>query len=218
VCPGFIKRWNRFARAAGRSWRVDETHIKVRGRWAYVDRAVTSEDRRSTSGSAAHAMYPRPRPASRRQSCMRGNRHIRLHSTALRLRIAAVREMRTHGLLPKATKLCSSKYLNNLIEQDHRGIKFRTLAMLGLKNIESAVIAIAGVELFRRIHQKSIRLRSTENQRPSCARHLECQSHRIKHNVTLSPIFGCGGSLHQRPVFRVRCLIVCHAPALKQRP
>jgi len=56
---------------------------------------------------------------------MRGNRHIRLHSTALRLRI---------------------------------GIKFRTLAMLGLKNIESAVIAIAGVELLRRIHKNQFAL------------------------------------------------------------
>jgi len=34
--PGFIKRWNRFGRGSGRSWRVDETYIKVRGRWVYL--------------------------------------------------------------------------------------------------------------------------------------------------------------------------------------
>src|SRR5580658_6069388 len=33
--PEFIKRWNRFGRSAGRSWRVDETYIKVRGEWTY---------------------------------------------------------------------------------------------------------------------------------------------------------------------------------------
>ena len=38
--PEFIKRWNRFDRGSGRSWRVDETYIKVRGRWVYVYRAV----------------------------------------------------------------------------------------------------------------------------------------------------------------------------------
>jgi transposase-like protein len=65
----------------------------------------------------------------------------------------AVREMREDGLLPWRTKLRSSKYLNNLIEQDHRGIKSRTRPMLGFKNFESAAITIAGIELLRRIHK-----------------------------------------------------------------
>jgi transposase-like protein len=38
--PDFIKRWNRLGRSADRSWRVDETYIKVRGEWTYLDRAV----------------------------------------------------------------------------------------------------------------------------------------------------------------------------------
>ena len=38
--PEFLKRWNRFGRPAGRSWRVDETYIKVRGEWRYRYRAV----------------------------------------------------------------------------------------------------------------------------------------------------------------------------------
>jgi len=53
-------------------------------------------------------------------------------------------EMRTDGLLPKRTKLRSSKYLNNLIEQDHRGIKSRAHPTLGFKNFESAAVKIAG--------------------------------------------------------------------------
>ena len=36
----FVKRWNRFGRSCGRSWRVDETYIKVRGQWVYLYRAV----------------------------------------------------------------------------------------------------------------------------------------------------------------------------------
>src|ERR1700757_3247924 len=38
--PEFVKRWDRFATAAGRSWRVDETYVKVRGKWTYLYRAV----------------------------------------------------------------------------------------------------------------------------------------------------------------------------------
>jgi transposase-like protein len=66
--------------------------------------------------------------------------------------------MRTDGLLPKRTVVRSSKYLNNLIEQDHRGVKSRTRAMLGFKNFESVAITIAGVELLRRIHKDQFAL------------------------------------------------------------
>jgi len=62
--------------------------------------------------------------------------------------------------LPRRTKLRSSKYLNNLIEQDHRGIKFRTRPMLGFKNFESATITIAGIELLRRIRKHQFTLGS----------------------------------------------------------
>jgi transposase-like protein len=36
----FDKRWNRYARMTGRSWRVDETYLKIRGQWVYLYRAV----------------------------------------------------------------------------------------------------------------------------------------------------------------------------------
>src|SRR5712672_3306407 len=38
--PEFEKRWRRFARAVGQSWRVDETYVKIRGEWCYLYRAV----------------------------------------------------------------------------------------------------------------------------------------------------------------------------------
>jgi len=70
----------------------------------------------------------------------------------------AVREMQNTGMLPKGTKLRSSKYLNNLIEQDHRGIKSRTRPMLGFKNFNSAAITLAGVELLHRIRKEQFAL------------------------------------------------------------
>src|SRR5580704_16856358 len=38
--PEFVKRWNRLATTAGASWRVNETYVKIRGKWAYLYRAV----------------------------------------------------------------------------------------------------------------------------------------------------------------------------------
>src|SRR6202522_4192388 len=70
----------------------------------------------------------------------------------------AVREMQADGQLAADTKLRSSKYLNNLVEQDHRGVKLRIGPMLGFKRFRTAAIIIAGIELLRRIHKKQFNL------------------------------------------------------------
>ena len=70
----------------------------------------------------------------------------------------AVREMKIDGLLPEDTKVRSSKYLNNLIEQDHRHIKSRTNVMLGLKRFRSAATTISGIELTYRIRKSQFDL------------------------------------------------------------
>jgi len=114
-------------------------------------------DRRSTSGSAAHDV------SAAKAFFKKTIRHegqpphtITLDGYAASHR--AVREMCTDGLLPIGAKLRSSKYLSNLIEQDHRGVKSRTLPMLGFKKFEPAVITIAGVKLLRRIHKNQFAL------------------------------------------------------------
>jgi transposase-like protein len=151
--PEFVKRWNRFGKYSGRSWRVDETYIKVRGKWVYLYRAVdkaghTVDFRLShrRDVAAAKAFFNK---AIKHEG--RPPRTITLDGYTASHR--AVREMRTSGLLPKRTNLRCSTYLNNLVEQDHRGIKSRTRPMLGFKNFRSAATAIAGIELLRRIHK-----------------------------------------------------------------
>jgi transposase-like protein len=65
----------------------------------------------------------------------------------------AVREMKADGLLPEDTKVRTSKYLNNLIGQEHRNIKSKTNAMLGFKRFRRAAITISGIELMHRIRK-----------------------------------------------------------------
>src|ERR1019366_6998596 len=65
----------------------------------------------------------------------------------------AVREMSAENGAWKDTKLRSSKYLNNMIEQDHRGVKSRIGPMLGFKNFDRAAVTIAGIELLHRIRK-----------------------------------------------------------------
>jgi transposase-like protein len=111
--PEFEKRWSRFACKAGRSWRVDETYIKIKGNWTYLYRAVDSEGKT----------------------------------------VRAAREFLGEHRHGERTDLRSSKYLNNLIEQDHRSVKHRLGPMLGFKRFRNASITITGIELMHRIRK-----------------------------------------------------------------
>jgi transposase-like protein len=151
--PEFVKRWDRFAKAAGCSWRVDETYVKVRGKWVYlyraVDRAGKTVDFRLSARrdvAAAKAFFAQ---AIRSQG--RAPKTITLDGYPASHR--AVREMKADQLMPADTTLRSSKYMNNLIEQDHRNIKSRLNAMLGFKRFRHAAITISGVELMHRIRK-----------------------------------------------------------------
>jgi transposase-like protein len=64
---------------------------------------------------------------------------------------AAVAELKRGGVLRPQTKVRTSKYLNNLVEQDHRRVKQRIYPMLGFKKFRSAAVTISGVELVQKI-------------------------------------------------------------------
>src|SRR5437773_10337770 len=59
----------------------------------------------------------------------------------------------------RRVRVRSSKYLNNIIEQDHRAIKRRCASMKGFKSFANAAVTIAGVELAHRIHKHQFSLR-----------------------------------------------------------
>lgn len=80
----------------------------------------------------------------------------------------AVCEMPGENEVWRHTKLRTSKYLNNMIEQDHRGIKSRTRSMLGLKNYDCAATTIAGIELLHRIRKGQFAFGQLVSKTPLC--------------------------------------------------
>jgi len=156
--PEFERRWNRFARPSGRSWRVDATCVKIRGRWMYLYRAVDREGKTVDFRLSARRNVAAAKAFFRKAIRSQGSapRTITLDGYAASHR--AIREMKADGQLPEDTKLRSSKYLNSLVGQDHRGVKLRIGPMLGLKRFRTAAITIAGIELLRRIHKGQFNL------------------------------------------------------------
>ena len=71
----------------------------------------------------------------------------------------AVDKLKTSGILPRRVQVRSCKYLNNVIEQDHRRIKQRVRPMLGFKGFETAAVTICGIELAEKIKKHQFNLR-----------------------------------------------------------
>lgn len=171
--PEFERRWNRFAREAGQSWRVDETYIKIRGVWTYLYRAVDREGRTVDFRLSSHRDVAAAKAFFRKALKTQGRppRVITLDGYAASHR--AVRELPDENEVWKDTKLRSSKYLNNMIEQDHRGIKARIGPMLEFKRIRRAKITIVGIELLHRIRKNQFDLSKLSNHTDSATKMWE---------------------------------------------
>jgi transposase-like protein len=155
--PKFKNRWRRFARGFGRSWRVEETSVKIRGEWCHlyraVDRAGRTVDLRLSAKRDVAATKAFFRKAIKSQ--LRARQTVTLDRYAESHR--AVRELKADGLQPPDTKPRSSKDLNNVIAQDHAGVKRRMAVMLSFKSFRNAAITIAGIELIHRIRKGPFR-------------------------------------------------------------
>jgi transposase-like protein len=148
--PEFEKRWRRYARPLGGSWRMDETYIKVQGQWVYLYRAVDK------AGQTVDFFLSRNRDVNAAKSFLRSamkNTRVPTKITldAYAASHGAVREMKEDGELPGRVQVRSSQYLNNLVEQDHRRVKQRIRSMLGFKRFDNAVVTISGIELAEKI-------------------------------------------------------------------
>ena len=150
--PEFEKRWSQYARPLGGSWRCDETYIRVKGRWTYLYRAVDKVGRTVDFYLSERRDVNAAKYFFRKAMKSVGMpRVITLDAYAASHR--AVRELKAEGCLLRRVRVRSSRYLNNMIEQDHRRIKQRTRPMLGFKRFDHAAVTISGIELVQKIQK-----------------------------------------------------------------
>lgn len=157
--PEFENRWGRYARPVHTSWRMDETAVSVWGGKHYLYRAVDKNGRTvdsllcdSRGREAAHAFFQH---AVGREECdwpdkVNVDGHAATH--------LALRQLGREDRRWRSVVVRSNRYLNNIVEQDHRAIKRRCAAMLGLKSFRTAQITLAGIELAHRIRKRQFSL------------------------------------------------------------
>ena len=156
--PEINKRVRQHLKMSGTSYRLDETCVKVGTEWKYLYRAVDS------AGQAIESMLSAKRdvPAAKRffKKLVRAN-HRRLpftigtdkHASYPEAFAAPVKEK----VLPSDCKLRRVKYLNNVIEQDHRAVRRRWRAMQCFRSSHTAERALEGIEALHMMREGQVK-------------------------------------------------------------
>ena len=139
----------------GNSWRMDETYIKVNGVWVYLYRAVDS------LGNTIEFLLRKYRDAAAAKAFFRKAFKHNYHPEKVAIdksgsNISALKAANKELSEDKRIEVRQVKYLNNIVEQDHRFIKKRTKPMLGFKSFRSAKITIIGIENIRIIQKRQL--------------------------------------------------------------
>jgi len=155
--PELEKRVKPHLKPTNDSWKVDETYIKVKGEWRYQYRAVDSDGQTiefflspKRDAAAAQAFFEKALDAP--HTAM--PRVVNVDKNAAYPK--AVEILKAQGQLPLQCELRQVKYLNNLLEQDHRFIKRRTSPGLGFFSFDTAQRTLAGYETMNMIRKGQV--------------------------------------------------------------
>ena len=156
--PELNKRCRPHLKATNKSYRVDETYIKVKGHDKYLYRAVDS------TGQTIEFLLAAKRDAAAAKRFFRkalsgaGNPVPQvINVDQNRAYPAAVGALQAEGRLPRRVRLRQCKYLNNIIEQDHRTVKKRTWLAKGYGSFATAWSTLQGIEAVHMIRKGRVR-------------------------------------------------------------
>jgi len=148
--PLLEEAFHRRKRPVWISWRMDETYIKVKGQWRYLYRAVDKQ------GQTIDFLLTEHRDEEVALRFLK--KAIRRHGVPEKITIdgsaaneAAIKSYNeAHGT---AIVIRKTKYLNNIVEQDHRSVKRVTRPMLGFKAFDAAQATLTGIELMHMLRK-----------------------------------------------------------------
>jgi transposase, IS6 family len=160
--PELEKRLRKRLKTTNDSWRVDETYVRVKGQWRYLYRAVDSsgatldfllsakQDAEAAKRFLAKALgrqnHPEPRV---------------IHTDGHGAYPPAVAQLKEEGALDESCRHRVGRYLNNIVEQDHRAIKRRVKASQHFRSFWGAWRTLAGYEAIHMIRKGQASVSST---------------------------------------------------------
>ncbi len=144
--PVLEAEFRKSKKSVGKSWKMDETYIKVRGDWTYYYRAVDKEGQTidfflspTRDKEAAKAFFEKAIGSSGLPE--------KVNMDKSGANYAALTSINENLSETQKITIRQVKYLNNRVEQDHRAIKRITKPMMGFKNFVCAAATLAGIEL-----------------------------------------------------------------------
>jgi transposase-like protein len=155
--PELEKRSRPHMRPTNDSYRADETYIKIKGQWYYLYRAVDS------TGQTIDFMLSAKRDTKAAKRFFRKMLKAPSHSSPRVINVdknqaypPAVEQLKEEGVLSIASQLRRCKYLNNIVEHDHRFIKRRVNPGLGFFSFNTARRTIGGYEATNMIRKGQV--------------------------------------------------------------
>ena len=155
--PELDKRCRSHLKPTNDSWRVDETYIKVKGEWKYLYRAVDS------SGNTLDFMLSAKRDARAAKRFFRKALNATHNQEPRVINVdknaaypPAIDSLTKDQTLPETTELRPVKYLNNIVEQDHRAIKRLVNPGMGFGSFNTARRTLRGYEAMNMIRKGQI--------------------------------------------------------------
>jgi transposase, IS6 family len=156
--PELEQRMRRHLKSTNKSWRVDETYIRIKGRWCYLYRAIDS------AGATIDFLLSALRDTDAAKRLFRqalkdpGHPQPRVINTDLAaVYSSSIPEMKKEGSLRHRCRHRPVQYLNNILEQDHRGIKRRVNAKQGFREFQAAGRTIQGYEAINILRKGQVR-------------------------------------------------------------
>ena len=156
--PELEQRLRRHLKPTNKSWRVDETYLRVKGRWCYLYRAIDSKSATIDFLLSAFRDADAAKRLFRKALGDRSHPQLRVINTDLSpIYSSAIPDNKKEGTLRKRCRHRPVQYLNNILEQDHRAIKRRVNAKQGFREFRAARRTIQGYEAVHMIRKGQVR-------------------------------------------------------------
>ena len=156
--PELNKRCRPYPKPVNKSYRIDETYIKVKGKDKYLYRALDSTGQMIDFLLTAKRHMVAAKRFLRRAIEASGNAMPRVMNVDKNPAYpAAMEALKAEGAVPRRVALRQCKYLNNVIEQDHRTVKKRVWLAKGYGTFQTAWRTLQGIETVHMIRKGRVR-------------------------------------------------------------